>query len=112
MKCKCDLCVSLVIICYRGMKDHGSAGNTHLNSLVREGERVGLGAVAVQRLKEKKGASPPRPPTNLSSISLLEMTPEAHPYRGQYTGGGGGGVCTHVHAQLHKPVILSHPIFA
>lgn len=59
LKCKCYLCVSLVILCYRGMPDHGSAGPTHLNRATGEGERVGRGAVTEQRLKERKKGFPP-----------------------------------------------------
>lgn len=106
LKCKCCLCVSLVIACYRGVKECDSAGHTHLNGVAREGERVGLSAVTEQRLEEKKGFAPPAPvPTSPSSISLLETTPKAHLYRGQYTGG------VHPWACSHTSVLLCHVLF-
>lgn len=67
---------------------------------------MGLGALTEQRLEEKKGFSHP-PPKSLSSISLLEMTPEAHPYRGQYTGGC-APTCMHSHTNMllcHIPLL-------
>lgn len=88
------------------MKDHGSAGRVHLNSVAREGEWVGLGAVTEQRLEEKKGAFFHPPPTRLSSISLLRMTPEAHPLIEDNVQG-----CVHSHACSHTNCYSITPHF-
>lgn len=92
LKCKCCLCDILVILWDMRVKDPGSAG--HLHFPVWWGRSLSGSntcADTKQRLEEEKSSLLFWLPLLPSlSISLLEMTPEAYPYRGPYMGS-----CTH-----------------
>lgn len=100
MKFKCCLCVNLVIVCYRGVKDCGSAGRVHLNSVAgKESERVSV--LPPSRGSKRKRRLFFAPVTSLSSISLLDMTPEAHPLIEDNVQG-----CVHPHACSHRNMLF------
>lgn len=75
------------------MKDRGAAGHGHLDSTVREGARVGLGAEMGQRLKEKKDF--PTPSESLWHFSSADDTWSTPLRTGQ-----GVSTCIHSHANV------------